>query len=255
MKRGSTDGQIAKHSSHRSVRIKEAESFRNTLTCKNERVMSFEKFLTNMQAMFAGFDDSGETLTNAQKIRLLFQKVQAPNLQQAKSALKISWDQDTAGTTVTYDFIANSLSAEAASVPENSNRQASGVGSQGGADEPKTGVKLSDGSVHAGHYTNWAALSEGEKQQVFAERKRQGITPKKKSQGGKSKASAVKSKKKTLEKLTRKVAALETKAKSLKKKVAFESDDDEAEENGPQDNAGDQFGGRKSKKKKKGDKE
>jgi hypothetical protein len=237
---------------NKQVRIKEAENLRKTLIYKNERVMSFEKFLTNMQSMFTGFDDSGETLTNGQKMRLLFEKVQATNLQGAKSALQISFDQDVAGAAVTYDFIANSLSAAAASAPENSTRQTSGVGSQGGAEAPKSGVKLPDGSVHAGHYENWAALLEGEKQQVFAERKRQGITSKRKPQAGKSKAAAVKTKKKALDKLTRKVAALETKAKNLKKKVAFESDDDEAEETEPQDNAGDQFGGRKSKKKKKG---
>ena len=61
---------------NKQVRIKEAENLRKTLIYKNERVMSFEKFLTNMQSMFTGFDDSGETLTNGQKIRLLFGKVQ-----------------------------------------------------------------------------------------------------------------------------------------------------------------------------------
>ena len=237
---------------NKSVRIKEAESLRTTLIYKNERVMSFEKFLTSMQAMFTGFEDNDEILTNAQKIRLLFQKVQATNLQQAKSALKVSSDLDVGGTTVTYDFIANSLSAEAASVPESSqSRQASGVESHGGSDEPKTGVKGADGSVHVGHYTNWNALSEDDKQLVFAERKRLGITSKKKThKGGHSKTSAVKTKKKTLTKLTRKVAALQAKCTSLKKKVKFSDEDDDGTDE-PQDNAGDQFGGRNSKKKKK----
>ncbi len=214
---------------NQSARIKEAENLRKTFIYKNERAMSLEKFLTNMQSMFTGFDDSSETLTNGQKTRLSFEKVQATDLQGAKSALQISFDQDVAGAAVTCDFIANSLSAAAASAPENSTRQASGVERQGGAEAPKTGVKLPDGSVHGGHCDNWNALSEGEKQQVFAERKRQGTSSKRKDQGGKSKASAVKTKKKTLEKLTRKVAALESKQKNLKKKkVAFvDSDDDD----------------------------
>ena len=58
-----------------SVCIKEAEVLRNTLSYKNERTMSFGKFLTNMQAMFTGFEDNNEVLTNSQKVRLLFQKV------------------------------------------------------------------------------------------------------------------------------------------------------------------------------------
>jgi hypothetical protein len=57
---------------NKSVRIKEAEVLRNSLHYKNERAMSFEKFLTNMQAMFTGFEDNNELLIDA--IRLLFQK-------------------------------------------------------------------------------------------------------------------------------------------------------------------------------------
>jgi hypothetical protein len=79
--------------------------------------MSFEKFLTNMQAMFTGFEDNDELLTDAQKIRLLFQKVQSPSLTQVKNALQVSYDLDKAGE-VTYDFLANSMAAEAASLPD-----------------------------------------------------------------------------------------------------------------------------------------
>jgi hypothetical protein len=75
---------------NKSVRIKEAEVLRNSLHCNNERAMSFEKFLTNMQAMFTGFQDNNELLTDAQKIRLLFQKLQSPRLTQAKNALQVS---------------------------------------------------------------------------------------------------------------------------------------------------------------------
>jgi hypothetical protein len=89
--------------------------------------MSFEKFLTNMQAMFTGFEDNHELLTVAQKIRLLFQKVQSPSLTQVKNALQVSYDLNKMGE-VTYDFLANSMAAEAASLPDHApNRQASGV--------------------------------------------------------------------------------------------------------------------------------
>jgi hypothetical protein len=63
---------------NKAVRVQEAEVLRTTLHCKSERTMSFDKFLTNMQSMFAGFADNEEILTEAQKIRLLSAKVQSP---------------------------------------------------------------------------------------------------------------------------------------------------------------------------------
>jgi 4-hydroxyphenylpyruvate dioxygenase-like putative hemolysin len=80
--------------------------------------VSFKKFLTNMQAMFTGLKDNDEILTDAEKISLLFQKVQSPGLTQVKNAFKGSYDLDTGGQDVSFDFIANSMSAEAASLPE-----------------------------------------------------------------------------------------------------------------------------------------
>jgi len=234
---------------NKSVRIKEAEVLRTNLSYKNERAMSFEKFLTSMQAMFTGFEDNEEVLTNSQKIRLLFQKVQCTNLTQVKSALKVQSDLDVGGTTVTYDFIANSLAVEAASLPESSpNRQASGVESKGSA--PSSGVKGADGSVFTGHYPNWDAIPKADKILVYDERKRLGISRGKKEKTRRSKPSAVKTKKPDVTSMKREIATLKVKFKNLKKK-APSSDDDVEEDDEPQDDAGNQFGGRAQKKKKK----
>lgn len=235
---------------NKSVRIKEAEVLRTTLTYKNERTVSFEKFLTSMQAMFTGFEDNGEVLSNAQKIRLLFQKVQNPVLNNVRNALKVQSDLDVAGTQVTYDFIANSLAAEAASLPEHVPvRQASGVESQGVKDSaPESGVKGPDGKVFIGYYPNWNSMDKEDKILVTEERKRQGVAKMKR----RGKPSSVKTNRKKLAKMTREISSLKSKYKSLKKKKGAstdEDDNDDADE--PQDNAGDQFGGRKSKKKKK----
>jgi hypothetical protein len=237
---------------NKSVRIKEAEVLRTSLNYKNERAMSFEKFLTSMQAMFTGFEDNDEILTNAQKIRLLFQKVQSPNLTQVKSALKVQSDLDVGGLTVTYDFIANSLAAEAASLPDYvPNRQASGLDSHGGkGSSPESGVKGPDGTIFTGYYKNWNSISDDDKHAVYEERKRLGVVPKK---ARRSKPSSIKTKKKTLAKMTREIASLKTKFNNLKKKRGASSDDDADGADEPQDNAGDQFGGRKDKKKKRGD--
>ena len=236
---------------NKSVRIKEAEVLRTTLHYKNERAMSFEKFLTNMQAMFTGFEDNGEYMTEAQKIRLLFQKVQSPSLNTVKGSLQVSYDLDTAGK-VSYDFLTNSMSAEAAALPDHTpNRNTSGVDSQGKQDAaPVSGVKGANGEIFTGFYKNFQSLSDDDKQAIFDERKRLNITPKK-SRGGRPKArtSSLKAEKKKLVKMNRAISSLKTRLHDMEKgKKSSASDDDESD---VQDNAGDQFGGRKSKKQKK----
>ena len=49
------------------VWIKEAEFLRNTLHHKNEKVISFKKFLTNIQSVFTGSEDNNEVLTKPTK--------------------------------------------------------------------------------------------------------------------------------------------------------------------------------------------
>ena len=100
---------------NKSIRIKEVEALRTSLIYNNDRSMSFEKFLTNMQTMFTGFSENGEILNDSQNIRVLFQKVQNPIMTQIKASLQVSYDMDQANT-VTYDFISDSLAAEVASI-------------------------------------------------------------------------------------------------------------------------------------------
>jgi hypothetical protein len=235
---------------NKSVRIKEAGVLRNSLHDKNERAMSFEMFITNMQAMFTGFEDNDELLTDAQKIRLLFQKVQSPSLTQVKNALQVSYDLDKAGE-VTYNFLANSMAAEAASLPDHAhNRQASGLDrhpTPGSA--PASGIKGANGDIFTGFYKNFQSLSDDEKQAIFDERKRLNINPKKNrgNHSRKGQTSAIKVNKKTLSKMTREISSMKARLKDIKAtKVTFKDEDSNV-----QDNAGDQFGGRKKKKKQK----
>jgi hypothetical protein len=144
---------------NKSVRIKEAEVLRNSLHYKNERAMSLEKFLTNMQAIFTGFKNNKELLTDAQKIQLLFQTVQSPSLTQVKNALQVSYDLDKVGE-VTYDFLANIMAAKAGSLPDHApNRQASGVDrhpTPGSA--PTSEIKGTNGDIFTGFYRNFQSL-------------------------------------------------------------------------------------------------
>jgi hypothetical protein len=238
---------------NKAVRIQEAEVLRTTLHYKSERTMSFDKFLTNMQSMFTGFADNEEILTEAQKIRLLFAKVQSPNLALVKSNLQIAYDLDQTGE-VTFDFIANSLAVEASKSPDSAaSRNASGVDTRGsGADSaPVSGVKGPDGVIFTGYYSNFAQLSDADKQTIFDERKRLGVTNATGKRSGKkryAKASSIKAKKKTVAKMTREIASLKIKFKALEAKRDAASSGDDTET--AQDDAGNQFSGRKKKKKK-----
>jgi hypothetical protein len=237
---------------NKSVRIAEAEVLRTTLHYKSERTMTFEKFLTNMQSMFTGFADNGEVLSDAQKIRLLFGKVQSPNLIQVKNALQVSYDLNH--EEVSYDFIANSLAAEAAKSPDTSNRNAGAVNTRGGdSGAPEKGIKGPDGAIFTGYYKNFGRLSDSDKQAIYDERKRLNL-PTTKMPAKKHRTSSIATKKKTLAKMHREIASMKSRFKAMEGKREAEENSDDADEDATQDNAGDQFGGRKKKQKKKGDK-
>ena len=80
------------------VRIKEAEVLQNWLIYKNERAVSFDNFLTNMQTMFTGFYENVEILNDSNNIRLLFQKVQNLIMTQVKVSLQVSYNMYQANT-------------------------------------------------------------------------------------------------------------------------------------------------------------
>ena len=81
--------------------------------------------------MFIGFKENNDLLTEAQNIQLLFQNFQSPNMKQVNNSLQVSYDLYRY-KSITFDFIANSMSAEAVNLLENvPNLQASGVDNQG----------------------------------------------------------------------------------------------------------------------------
>jgi hypothetical protein len=244
---------------NKTLRIKEAEVLRKTLIYRNERAMSFEKFITNMNIMFVAYSENGETLTEDQKIRLLFEKIAHPNLETIKSSLQVAENLDQVGA-VNYEFIVNSVSAEVASLPDyvSNNRNASGVDTHGGEESPANGVIGSNGRIFTGFYKNFNSLTAKKKQSIFDERQRMGITPKKSRRGSRVSAvspKVIKDKNKQVESLQRKIASLKIKVAAKedagKKRPSIPDADDES----VQDNAGTQFGGRKSKKDKKQKKE
>jgi hypothetical protein len=232
---------------NKMVLIQEAETLRKNLTYKNERSMSFEKFLTSMQAMFNGFGNNDEPYTESQKVRLLFDKVEHLGLKSQKEALQITYNLDTGGV-VTYDFIANSLSASVATLPDYTTpRQTSSVETYTGS-APGNGIRAADGKIYTGYYKKWFSLSQDDKKAVNDERSRLNVKPNsnRKPRGPRNRnASAVKGSNKQVDQLTRQIASLNTRVKDFEKKRSAADDDG----NDPaSDNAGDQFGGRAGKK-------
>ena len=98
-----------------------------------------------------------------------------------------------------------------------------------------SGIHDKKGNIFTGYYSNFFKMSEEDKDAVIKERKRLGITPRKKKQPGKHthdsrKASAIKSKKTALKKLNRKFSAAKTKLKEKKVKFAVESSSEDDSE-------------------------
>ena len=71
--------------------------------------------------MLTWFSENGEILYESHNIRLTFQKVKKPILTQIKSSFQISYDLDQSNT-VAYDYITNSLEAEAAIIGDHTNQ-------------------------------------------------------------------------------------------------------------------------------------
>ena len=118
--------------------------------------MSFENLLTNIQIMFTGFSENGEILNYSQKIHLIFQKVHNPILNQIKASLQVFYDTDQANT-VTYDFISNSLAAEATILGDQTPQGVTDVNTR---DEksPESGVKGSGCAIFTRFYPIWSKL-------------------------------------------------------------------------------------------------
>jgi hypothetical protein len=239
---------------NKSILIKEAENLRKNLFYKNERGMKLETFLTSMELMFESFAKHEEVLTEAQKIRLLFDKIQHPLLEGMKNSLQIAYNLST-DDSVSYTFIVNSFSAEVAGLPDfaPAQRSVSGVGrSDKSFDKsPANGIRGDDGSIFTGYYKNFKSLSSEDKTAIFEEQLRLNIAPKKKNnQGARRNNSKVVQGKKTISKLQKQISSLKTRFNKAEKQRGNDETEDGADEE-IADNAGDQFGGRQGKKAKK----
>ena len=100
--------------------LADADRLKETLHYKNERAMTFEMFLTNLQKMFNIYDKEDEEVPEDQQVRILFNKIKSKDLESAVNALKA---QATTGTNITYTMATNHLSAAVSQIPEYLSRQ------------------------------------------------------------------------------------------------------------------------------------
>ena len=209
--------------------------------------MSFEIFLTKCQKMYNIFEIEQEPMTDAAKVRFLFQKVEHASLKGAIEALRA---QQTAGATITYTMAANHLSTAVSELPEfiAKNRNVSALGT-GGADRSQDngeGIHNSDGSIKTGFIANWNSLSKEDRNKIFAERKRvKGKLPGKPNYGTTNDSTnpAVANRMKQLVEQNKKQ---KRRIQTLKRSTPSDTKNDASDIN---IDAGDQFGGKSSKKK------
>jgi hypothetical protein len=223
-----------------------AEGLRSSLHYKNERSMAFETFLTQCQRMFNIFNQENEPMSEEAKIRFLFQSIQHKDLLVAVEALRA---QQTAGSNLTYTACCNHLTTAVSQLPEYIQRNRSISGVKIGAVKTGSSIYNEDGTINTtGTIKDWDTLPMSEKRLVYKERKRLGVKFGSNNGGGKGahkgNYNANASNANTITQLRKQNNNLKRKIKALKQ--SDPSDDNKNEE---VDDAGDEFGGKKSKKK------
>ena len=162
-----------------SRRIAAAERIRDTLHYKNERAMSFSTFLDKMQKMFNIFEEENEPISEQVKVRILLRKVEHPQLQDAVNALRVR--ASMSGSTFTE--CANHLSAQVSELPDSQSSRKISAAATNNSKDPKRirgggakdggkrkGIYMPDGSVWTGYYSDWATMSNDDKQVVLETR-------------------------------------------------------------------------------------
>ena len=209
--------------------------------------MAFETFLTQCQKMYNIYDKEDEAMTEDQKVRFLFKKVQHTGLQPAIEALRA---RQATGAKITYDDAANHLSTKVSELPEYLSRNRTIAGVQFQSQSNNKGIYDENGKILT-HIPHWNTLTIEEKNKVIAEQKKKGT-----SGGGKGKWNSSASKASTantMKQLKTQNQKYKRKIKALQRGDDGDSANDNAKHNESDSDvdAGDQFGGRHNKQSKK----
>ena len=220
-------------------RIAEADRIKETLHYRNERALTFETFLTKCEKMYNIYAQHGEEMSEDAKIRFLFKKIQHSALSSAIEAMKSKITTDTPGS-VTYTTVANHISTAVSELPDYvaKNRNISGLQS----DSVPNSIYNADGKINTGHHPNWLKYSDAERKKVNDERARLGLGKKRRAakKGGANATTTnqIDQLKKANAQHKRTIASLK---KDTSQEISTEPPDVE-------DDAGNSFGGKATKK-------
>ena len=167
-------------SGNSSRRIAEAEALMKNLFYKSERSLQFNTFLSKMEHMFNIYKEQGEEKGEAEKLRILFRKIQCSSLATAVSSLAVK--QDTDG--LTYDEAINHLSTRVSQLPHTqrfvseldtkreggrgTGRGRGNRGARGGRGRGRGRNSNREGYIPL---SEWRRLSYQEKKEIFEKRK------------------------------------------------------------------------------------
>ena len=219
-------------------RVSDAEKLRDTLHYKSEGAMPFAAFLSKCQKMFNMFEESKEPYTEAAKLRFLFEKVQNAELRPAIESLKAGLVNNS--DAYTFTSASNHLAAQ---VKPRTTRGLSAVG----ADLSRAEI-MKDGKIFTGYYRNWTSIKPDNQKLVIAERERLGARPGNNKKGGKREKNSLKAQVKALRKKNDKQKAY---ISSLKRGSNSSEESASSSNESVTNDAGNAFGGRHEKTKKK----
>ena len=149
---------------------------------------------------------------------------------------------------VTYTQCANHIATAVSELPESviKNRNISGTTTGQPPSGNQTGIHKPDGSINTGHIPDWRNLPQADRDLVFAERKRLGLSKGKTS--GKGARRSGNAENNRLKQLTDQNKKYKRQIKAFKRSPDGTANDGDS--TGGDTDAGDQFGGKASKKKK-----
>jgi hypothetical protein len=228
-----------------SRQIATAQQLQSTLHYKGEKALEFGIYLDKVKEMFNIFSDCGEPFTEAAKLRYLWDTIESPALIPTIESLKAQLGQNP--TAWTFVSAANHLASQIK--PAKTGRQLSSVTASDGLPLKKDGSPM---ELYPSSQI-WNTLTSAEKKKIFAARRKAGNPGKSggrgtgSSRGKKEPRSSFKDLTKMVKTQAKQIAALTGKKRS----EAVSSDSDTGSVASGGHNAGDSFGGRESKQKKK----
>lgn len=228
-----------------SRQIATAQQLQSTLHYKGKKALEFGIYLDKVKEMFNIFSDCGEPFTEAAKLRYLWDTIESPALIPTIESLKAQLGQNPSAWT--FVSAANHLASQIK--PVKTGRQLSSVNASDGLPLKKDGSPM---ELYPSSQI-WNTLTSAEKKKIFAARRKAGNPGK---SGGRGSGSS-RGKKESHPKFKDLTKMVKTQAKQIaaltgkKRSEAVSSDSDTGSVASGGHNAGDSFGGRESKQKKK----